>query len=281
MSLSRPLVRYHGGKWKLAPWIISHFPSHKIYVEPFGGGASVLLRKQRVYAEVYNDLDNDIVNLFTVLRDKDMAATLREKLYMTPFSRLEFTDAYTETKDPIEKARRLIVRSFMGFGSAGHNIGYKTGFRRKSFRSGTSPAWDWKNYPDAIPAIVERLRGVCIENKPASDVIDSLDREDVLFYVDPPYVHSTRATGGNCYPHEMSDEQHAELASQLLSLKGMVVLSGYDCKLYEDLFSTWKKVTREHRTEKATSKTECLWISPNTERQLSKTQLNLFKAEVA
>jgi len=81
-------MRYHGGKWKLAPWIIGHFPPHRIYVEPFGGGGSVLMRKPRSYGEVYNDAWGNVVNVFRVLRDH--ADEIERLLYLTPFSRDEF-----------------------------------------------------------------------------------------------------------------------------------------------------------------------------------------------
>lgn len=113
---TRPVLRWHGGKWNLAPWIISHFPDHKVYVEPFGGAASVLIRKHRSHAEIYNDLDNEVVNLFRVLRS-DRADELAELLRLTPFAAEEFFTAYETSCDPVERARRTIVRSYMGFGS--------------------------------------------------------------------------------------------------------------------------------------------------------------------
>jgi len=114
--LGRPLLRYHGGKWILAPWIIKHFPSnHRVYCEPFGGAASVLLQKRPCYAEIYNDLDSEVVNLFCIVRDR--GSELREALRYTPFSRIEFELSYETTDDEFERARRMVVRSFMGFGT--------------------------------------------------------------------------------------------------------------------------------------------------------------------
>ncbi|WP_188258438.1 DNA adenine methylase, partial [Pseudomonas aeruginosa] len=173
------LLRYHGGKWKLAPWIISHMAEHKTYVEPFGGGGSVLIRKPRAYAEVYNDLDGDVVNLFRVARDR--GEELRQALALTPFARGEFDISYDETTDTLERARRMIVRSFQGFGSAAAS-GERTGFRSSSSRSGTSPAMDWRNYPDALSAIIDRLQGVVIENRDAMEVMAHHDRPTTLHY---------------------------------------------------------------------------------------------------
>src|SRR5262245_58814798 len=108
----RPVLRYHGGKWRLAPWIIEHFPEHRIYVEPYGGGASVLLRKSRAFAEVYNDLDGDVVNVFRVLRDRASAAALIRAIELTPWARDEFRLSYRPASDPVERARRTIARAF-------------------------------------------------------------------------------------------------------------------------------------------------------------------------
>ncbi|MEE1860760.1 DNA adenine methylase, partial [Acinetobacter baumannii] len=127
-TMNHPLIRYHGGKFRLAPWVLSHFPNHTCYTEAFGGAAGVLLQKPRAYAEVYNDLDGEIVNLFRVLRNEEHRNKLIEQLVFTPYSRDDFQGAWEPCDDPIEKARRLIVRAQMGFGSAGATKGI-TGFR--------------------------------------------------------------------------------------------------------------------------------------------------------
>ena len=270
-SPTRPALRWHGGKWRLAPWIITHFPPHRIYVEPFGGAASVLIRKARSYAEIYNDLDDEVVGFFRVLRDRTMAAQLQDLLRLTPFARCEFRAAYEPTEDIIERSRRLIIRSFMGFGSNAHASAEKghrsTGFRGGAHRSGTTPAIDWKNYPDAVIALVERLQGVTIESRPAIEVMAQHDRPDTLHYVDPPYLHQTRAKGNKydlgwrMYRHEMTDEQHAELLEYLRTVQGMVVLSGYASPLYDEMLFDWQRIEKETFADGARPRIEVLWLN--------------------
>lgn len=259
MQAKRPLVRYHGGKWRLAPWIIEHFPAHRCYVEPFGGGGSVLIRKHRSYAEVYNDLDGEMVNLFTQARENGEAlATLVE---LTPFARVEFAESYVRSDNPLEQARRTLVRSFMGFGSNSHTR--KTGFRANSNRSGTTPAHDWMNYPDALRITIQRLRGIVIENRDAMECMRQHDSDQTLHYADPPYVMSTRSDGHGDYSHEMSDEDHKTLAAALLELKGMVIVSGYRSDLYDSLYSGWRRIDRAAHADGAAKRIESLWLSPN------------------
>jgi DNA adenine methylase len=274
VAVTRPVLRYHGGKWKLAPWIISHFPDHRVYVEPFGGGASVMMRKSRSYAEIYNDMWSLVVNVFRVLRDPVQAAKLETQLRLTPFAREEFDqcgdDQITQFEDPVERARRTIFRSFSGFGSASTNAKHSTGFRANSKRVGGTPARDWMNYPDQIRYFVERLQGVIIENRPAIDVIKQHDSLGALHYIDPPYLHSTRnmKRGNAYYAVEMTDEDHRELAVLLHRVKGMVVLSGYRSALYEEMYGDWKMVEHAHHADGAADRVECLWLSPNIKTTL-------------
>lgn len=255
----RPVLRWHGGKWILAPWIIEHLPPHRVYVEPFGGAASVLLRKQRSYAEIYNDLDDEVVTLFRVLRTEGLGARLVEAVRLTPFSRVEQIEAYEAADDPVERARRLIIRSFMGFGSNGTHRA--TGFRSNSNLSGTTPARDWINYPDGLAAVVSRLRGVVIEHRDAREVMAAHDGPTTLHYVDPPYHPATRDAGGD-YAHEMTAEQHRELLAFLTTLKGSVVLSGYPHPEYDEGLPGWRRIQRKALADGALERTEVLWLNP-------------------
>jgi len=262
--LKRPILQYHGGKWKLAEWVISHLPQHRVYVEPFGGAASVLLKKPRSYSEVYNDMDGEIVNLFRVVRDHGDA--FLRSLELTPFARDEFDTSFERSGEPVEQARRTVMRSFMGFGSSMNRMTsagdmMRTGFRANCNRSGTTPAQQWRSYPDALPQLIERLRGVVVENRDACEVMLTHDAEEAVHYVDPPYVSTTR-DGGADYRHEMDDAAHEKLAEVLHGLRGAVVLSGYSSPLYDKLYRDWRRVSRMALADRAMSRTEVLWLSP-------------------
>lgn len=270
---ARPALRYMGGKWRDAPWIIEHFAPHKTYVEPFGGGASVLLRKSRSYGEVYNDLNGEVVNLFRVLRDETMASHLVEKLRLTPFARAEFDESYEHVLGPVESARRLIIRSFMGFGSAGVNCA-TTGFRASCTRSGTTPAHDWANYPDALLATIDRMRGVVVEQQDASAVMRRHDAADTLHYCDPPYMPATRSQKKgpqglyHSYVHEMTVQDHEKLLATLCEMRGLVVLSGYHNALYDTALAGWERSEKASRADGARARIEVLWINPRAAEAL-------------
>lgn len=260
MAPNRPLLRWPGGKWKLAPWVISHFPAHRVYVEPFAGAASVLLRKPRARSEVINDLDGDVVNLFRVLRNPEQTQRLARLVALTPFARAEFDLARQRTMDPIERARRLLIRSYMGQGSC---VLYENnGFRSKRATS-AFPAQDWANFPPVLQDVATRLRGVVIEQLDALEIIKRYDGPGTLFYLDPPYVHATRADRGTkAYRHELTDDQHGELAEALRNIKGMAVVSGYNCDLYDALYAGWQRISHNTHADRAVKRTETLWLSP-------------------
>lgn len=265
--MKHPVIRYHGGKFRLAPWVIQHFPAHRCYVEPYGGAAGVLIQKGRAYAEVYNDVDGDIVNLFRVLQCPRRRAKLTELLVLTPYARAEFELASKPVRNSVERARRTVVRSLMGFGSAGATKG-ATGFRIDTRRKHGTAQDIWRRYPDVIGTIGERLAGVLIENRPAIEVIKAHDEVDTLHYIDPPYPHETRVRGaqyGRYYRHEMTHADHRELLDVLLNARGMVALSTYANAMYSEALQGWALVEKRSRISAGrgtTTRVEQLWLNP-------------------
>lgn len=264
-QIKSPALRYHGAKFRLAPWILSFFPEHSCYVEPFGGAAGVLLQKPRVYAEIYNDLDEDIVNFFRVVRDRESCEHLVQQLELTPFARGEFEIAFESCDCPIERARRTVIRSQMGFGSGGATKA-STGFRIDMKRSYGTASHLWTRFPETLARVCERFAGVLIENRPAIEVMNQHDSESTLHFVDPPYLHSTRQTKSTygVYRHEMTDMDHFELLENLKQLSGFVVLSGYPSKLYDRELKDWERHSTKSRISSfrgSSVKTEVVWLN--------------------
>lgn len=281
--ITAPAIRYHGGKFRLAPWILQHFPAHQIYVEPFGGAAGVLIQKPRAYSEIYNDLDGEMVNFFRVVRDAGLRRQLVEACVLTPYARAEFDLAWEPAQDPLERARRLVVRAQMGFGSAGATKG-TTGFRIDTKREYETAQHVWAQYPSNLEALGQRMTGVLIEHRPAIEVIPAHDTAQTLFYVDPPYVHDTRCRVSmgtdRGYRHEMTDADHVALLEALQAVQGMVILSGYPHPLYDETLAShgWSRLDKRARISggRGTAlRTECIWLNPACQAARQMVQLRM------
>lgn len=259
---TQALLRYFGGKWAIAPWILSHLPPHRIYVEPFGGAASILLRKPRNRIEVYNDLDEEIVEIFRVVQDPATCRQLIRRLKRTPYSRREFELAFQGSTDPIIRAQRAITRAYQSYHHESLFNPRKRTFADAKHRAGShAKSHAWASYPRSLVTVSRRLQGVIIECRPALEVIRAQDTPDTLFFVDPPYVPSTRTKSG--YRHEMSETDHRVMLERLRAVQGLVVLAGYPSRMYDQMLDDWRRVERPHRAAGSRrSRTEVLWISP-------------------
>lgn len=218
------IIKYPGSKWSIARWIISHFPKHHSYLEPFFGSGAVLFNKARSDIETVNDLDGNVVNLFEwIKRDPERLA---HEIYYTPYARQVYEDAFTSVpEDSLQKAVNFYIRLNMGHGyrTNGEKVGWRNDVQG---RERAYAARDWCILPEKIMQATERLRGVQIENRAAVELIQKFNHPNVLIYADPPYVLSTRH--GKQYRCEMDDQDQEELLNVLLAHKGKALLSGYD-----------------------------------------------------
>ncbi len=253
----KAIVKYPGSKWRIAQWIISHFPEHHSYLEPFFGSGAVLFNKPRSNIETVNDLDGDVVNLFECIRNDPEKLT--HELYFTPYARAVYDRAYDVIpEDPIGRAVNFCIRLNMGHGfrTNGGKVGWKNDVQG---RERAYAAKDWRTLPERILQAAERLREVQIECRPAVDVIRRFNSPRVLIYCDPPYVLRTRH--GKQYRCEMDDQEHEQLLDALLAHEGPVLLSGYDNDLYADKLRGWRKEEIVSRSQVGSEKREVLWMN--------------------
>lgn len=257
--MSAPPIPYFGGKTTLASKIVRLFPPHAHYVEPYGGSLAVLLAKPPSRMETVNDLDNELMTFWKVLRDNPV--DLARVCALTPHSRAEHRASYRRDGcDDLELARRVWVQLTQGRSGQLR----RTGWRHYVNPSGSSigmPAY-LSGYVGRIAAAAERLSQVSLECRPAIELIQAFASEsEALLYVDPPYLGSTRTSGS--YRHDMpDDDQHRELAEVLHSCRGAVVLSGYPSALYDDLYQDWYRVSMLSGTGQGNvwaNRTEVLW----------------------
>lgn len=285
-SRIRPALRYHGGKWKLSDWIVGHFPPHRVYVEAFAGGASVLIKKPRSRSEVYNDRDTRIVRFFRVLQDKSQASELQRRLSLRPFARAsyEWATRVSDAADDVTVAESVVVLSFQGWSSDSATRPTAGGFRAFGHDSNTVPHFDWRGIPENLGLIADRFMGVLIENKPAADIIAAYSRDDTLIYLDPPYLPETRTSGRATYKHEMNDQDHHDMLDQLICSDSMIVLSGYESTLYTDALNGWTAARKFSKAQKCTggsqSRVEVLWMNPAAADGVAQRTLNLAEVKL-
>lgn len=185
----------------------------------------------------------------------------------TPYARREFELAFNATPDPLIQAQRAIIRAYMSFHhSALFNPGKNTfaNARHRKKAGGGSKMSEWSNYPRHLVNVCRRLRNVLIEHQDALEVIRVQDTPDALFFVDPPYVMSTRYKSTR-YRHEMTDAQHLALLDVLKTVQGQVMITGYASDLYDDSLTGWQRLTRKSYAAAgagAQERAEVLWISP-------------------
>jgi DNA adenine methylase len=259
---------WFGGKAYYAEWILGHFPDHRIYVEPFGGAANVLLRKRPSDVEIYNDLDHRLVNFFRVLRNRSQFEELVRLSTLTPYSREEFVDLVeaAEPTDPVEAAWWFFVRCRQAMGGAGMTklLPCFWATSTRSRRNMAEPVSKYLSAIDRLEDVADRFRSVMIEGLDAAELIRKYDAPDVLFYCDPPYVHETRHPQTAVrYAKEMTDEDHAAVLEALASCQGKVILSGYESELYSRHLAGWRRETiagKAHMGNSGQQRTEILWI---------------------
>jgi len=277
MSKIATPCKTHGGKHYLASRIVAMMPPHLTYCEPYAGGLSVLLAKNpEGVSEVVNDIDGDLMNFWECLADTKQFASFVRLVQAAPFSEVVWNGCARNNPDTnlpaglpdneyVDCALRFFVRCRQSLAGRGKSFAPISTTRTR--RGMNEQVAAWLTAVDGLPAVHERLRRVAILSRPALDVIRQLDGPDTLFYLDPPYLSSTR-TSPDVYRHEMSGMDHEELLVALHFIKGKFLLSGYNNTLYESAAHLYNW----HRTDfdmpnnaagGATKRrmTECVWTN--------------------
>jgi DNA adenine methylase len=229
------------------------------YLEPYFGSGAVFFNKRRSIIETINDLDGNVVNLFKCIRD--YPEELARLIAFTPWSREEYRKSYEMAGETLEDARRFLVRMWQAIGAKSSD---STGWRNWIVSNcGWAESWVTK-LPQNILQTSSRLQHITghivqIENQNAVTFIERYRKRNVLIYLDPPYVLSTRSN--RIYKHEMTDQDHAELLEVAKLHLGPVIISGYDCDLYNDNLPGWNKFCVQSRAEGGRHAIEVIWMN--------------------
>lgn len=253
MNINKVLL-YPGSKWRIADEIVKLIPDHHTYLEPFFGSGAVFFSKVAAPIETINDIDSNVVNLFRCIQTN--ANRLADMVASTPFSR-EVYEEQRNPEDDFDKALLFLIKCWQGYGvrTCGSS-GWKNDVvgRERAYA-----VWNWYRLPDWILNIVDRIRMTQIDHRNAVDEINQYNNEKVFMYIDPPYVLKTRKQ--KQYEYEMSDEDHKNLLIALISSKAKIILSGYECDLYNEYLFDWRKIQINTRAQSGGSRIETLYLN--------------------
>ncbi len=281
MSIVTAPLKWHGGKAYLAQRIIALMPPRVVngnspaqddsgwlhYVEPYFGGGQVLLANDpEGISEVASDLHGGLINFWKVLADADQFEMFRRLIEATPFSEERFRAMHLSARKwPHELAAVFFVECRQSL--AGRMAGFTGVTKTRTRRGMNNEVSAWLTAVEGLPAVHERLKRVLVIDQSALDVICKHDGPRTLFYLDPPYLHETRATTGE-YLHEMTMLEHQALLEQLTEIKGRFILSGYPSPLYDrfEMDHNWRHVDFDlpnHSSSAKTKqrKTERVWMN--------------------
>lgn len=262
----RSAFPYVGGKSYLSSYIVDRLPSHDTYVEPFAGGAGVLLNKPRSGVEVLNDADRDVVHFFKVVRERP--DELAQWVGRVPYSRAlydDWADAYyagERAENDVERAGKWLFLRYSQFSGI---YGRKSGFSRDSPSNDVPPSKVWKGVHERVADVAERLRGVCVESGDYAEILERYDEPDTVFYCDPPYVE---AEAGRYYQVDGFD--HGRFVDRLADVEGDVAVSYSDppaslVELIEANPDEWFVDSREYRRTVRVGSSDD-WADSSTER---------------
>ena len=248
-------IRYNGAKSKQLDFIYDCFPprtDYDCFVDLFGGGGSVILNATPTKKDIYNDINEEIVNFFSVLREE--GSKLMEMLRLTPYSRAEYDEAfiYDPNDDSVEMARKTAIKAQFAYGGKGGGF--------KAFEREVSITKMYHNWIDGLEFIIKRFQNITIENMDALKLLKKVDAKSTLVYIDPPYI------GSDNYEHNYSKKNHLKLLETIVKCDSMVIISGVPSSLYDEYLHDWVKIDKLVSNSSFKSKSnrmDILWIKPN------------------